>query len=131
MATILAIDFDGTIVDHRFPRVGAPAPGAIQWLRRFQELGAKLILWTMRSDGREDGNYLADAVNHCRTYGIEFWSVNGNPEQSDWTGSPKAHAHVYIDDAAFGCPMIHPEGFARPCVDWETVGPRIEAMLVK
>lgn len=127
---IVAIDFDGTIVDHRFPRVGSPAPGAIEWMRRFQELGAKLILWTMRSDGREDGgNYLTDALNHCRTYGIEFWGVNGNPEQKEWTGSPKAYAHLYIDDAAFGCPMIQPDGFARPCVDWAAVGPVVESRL--
>lgn len=127
---ILAIDFDGTIVDHRFPRVGLPAPGAIEWMRRFQDLGAKLILWTMRSDSREDGgNYLSEAVEHCRKYGIEFWGVNGNPEQASWTGSPKAYAHLYIDDAAFGAPLIHPEGFARPCVDWATVGPKVVELL--
>jgi len=127
---IIAIDFDGTIVDHRFPDVGQPAPGAAKWLRRFQELGAKLILWTMRSDGRDDGgNYLSDAVQHCREHGIEFFGVNGNPEQHSWTGSPKAYANLYIDDAAFGVPLIKPIGFARPCVDWDTVGPQVECLL--
>lgn len=105
---ILAVDFDGTIVDHRFPDVGKPVPGAVKWMKRFQELGAKLILWTMRSDGRDDGgNYLTDAVNYCRENGVEF----------------------YIDDAAIGVPLIKPIGFARPCVDWETVGPIVEAMI--
>jgi len=47
----ICIDFDGTIVDHRFPEIGPPVPGAVEWMLRFQEAGAKLILFTMRSDG--------------------------------------------------------------------------------
>lgn len=128
---ILAIDFDGTLVDHRYPKVGEPTPGSIKWLKRFQDLGAKLILWTMRSDGRDDGTKpLTDAIEYCKGHGITFWGINRNPEQHEWTNSRKAYAHIYIDDAGFNCPMIHPEGFARPCVDWETVGPQIEAKLL-
>lgn len=130
---VIAIDFDGTIVDHRFPYIGQPVPGAFKWMRRFQDLGAKLILFTMRSDGRADGgNYLRDAVDFCRERGVEFWGVNGNPEQHTWTGSPKAYAHTYIDDAAVGCPLLDPirEG-GRKIVDWETLGPWIEHELVE
>jgi len=47
----ICIDFDGTIVEHRFPDVGSPVPGALEWMIEFQEAGAKLILFTMRSDG--------------------------------------------------------------------------------
>ena len=42
--------------------------------------------------------------------------------------STKAYGNVYVDDAAFGCPLMHPKGFARPCVDWEKVGPQLEKM---
>lgn len=95
MKTILAVDFDGTVVDHRFPDIGVEAPGAFRWLRRFQEQGAMLILFTMRSDGRADGtNPLSEAVEFCRRRGVEFWGVNHNPEQSSWTGSPKVYAHA-------------------------------------
>lgn len=128
---ILAIDFDGTIVEHKFPRVGDEAPGAFRWLKRFQELGALLILYTMRSDGRADGSTpLKDAVEFCRKNGVEFWQHNHNPEQATWTRSPKVYAHAYVDDAAVGCPLIpHPIG-GTPVVDWETVGPRVEEMIL-
>ena len=127
---IIAIDFDGTLVDHRYPLVGAPVPDALDWLKRWQSLGAKLILWTMRSDSRADGTRpLTDAVNYCRRGGVEFWGVNTNPEQDIWTDSPKAYAHLYIDDAAFGVPLIRPAGFARACVDWAVVGPAVARRL--
>ena len=138
---IIAIDFDGTIVDHRFPDIGAEVPGAIAALREFQEAGARLILWTMRSDmvapnkrspegHSADRNYLTEAVEFCRARGVTFWGVNANPEQADWTGSPKQYAHLYIDDAAFGCPLRdHPRMGSRPCVDWERVRPAVLDML--
>ncbi len=127
----IAIDFDGTIVDHRFPEIGEPNPGAIDWMKRFQEAGAKLILWTMRSDGAGDGmNTLTEAVEYCRRNGVEFFGINGNAEQSSWTNSPKAYAHTYIDDAAFGCPLReNPRMGGRPFVDWDAVGPRVMEMI--
>ena len=126
----IAVDFDGTIVDHQFPDIGKEAPCAFRWMRRFQELGAKLILWTMRSDQQGCGNVLSDAIDYCREAGIEFDFVNENPQH--WTSSPKAYAHVYIDDAAFGCPLReNPRMGGRPFVDWGVVGPAVERMILK
>ena len=68
---IYAIDFDGTIVTHTFPRMGEAVPGAFETMRDLQEEGHQLILYTMRS-----GGYLEDAVEFCREKGIEFWGVN-------------------------------------------------------
>ena len=116
---IIAVDFDGTIVTHDFPEVGQPAPEAINWLTQWQAHGAKIILWTMRS-----GATLLDATHYLKNLGIELFGVNRNPEQYDWTKSPKAYAHVYIDDAAFGCPLRH-DLHRRPVVDWSVVGPAI------
>ncbi len=121
---IIAIDFDGTIVEHRYPDIGPPVPGAIGWINDFIAAGARVILWTMRADGQSDGNVLAQAVKFCSDYGIEFYGVNTNPTQSEWTASPKAYAHVYIDDAAYGCPLVQPIN-GRPYVDWDTVGPAV------
>ena len=124
----IAIDFDGTIVDHRFPDIGRPAPEAIKWIKRFRDAGATLILWTMRSDNQSSGNVLTEAVNFCKTNGIKFDFVNEHPQ--DWTTSPKAYAHVYIDDAAFGCPLIeNPRSGGRPMVDWSIVGPKVMEMI--
>lgn len=128
---LIAVDFDGTIAEHEFPEIGQAVVGAFEWMKRWQEAGAKLILWTMRSDGREgegkaNGPVLTEAVEFCRANGIEFHGVNANPDQHTWTQSPKAYAHVYVDDAAFGCPLVPASKTGvRPMVDWSVVGPAI------
>lgn len=118
---IVAVDFDGTIVDHRFPKIGPAVPGAIDWLKQWQDLGIKIILYTMRS-----GEYLDQAVTFLRENEIVPWAVNNNPEQHTWTSSRKVYAHCYVDDAAIGAPMIQPEGFERACVDWRILGPLVK-----
>lgn len=126
---ILGIDCDGTIVKHVFPEMGEEVPGAFEWLRRFQAAGAKLILWTMRSDGGvRKRQVLTEAVDFCRDRGVTFWGVNTNPEQHEWTGSPKAFCHVFVDDAGVCCPLIYP-ATGRPYVDWSIVGPEVMRIL--
>ena len=111
---IIAVDFDGTVVDHRFPDVGQDVPEAANVLTVMVKLyQARIILWTMRS-----GQALEDAKTWFAVRGISLFGVNSNPQQVTWTSSPKAYAHAYVDDAAIGVPLIHPENFARPCVDW-------------
>jgi len=124
---IIAIDFDGTIVEHRFPGVGKPIPGAFDYMRKFQELNAKLILYTMRSDSPDKKRMvLTAAIEFCESHGIKFWAHNINPDQHYWTESPKPYANVYIDDAAFGCPLVYDPVYGyRPYVDWSIVGPAI------
>ena len=125
---IIVVDFDGTIVDDRFPDIGAPVPGAIYWLKRFKEVGFKLVLWTMRSNGQSNGDVLTHALNYCSRMGVEFDGVNHYPIKLDelLTSSPKAYAQVYIDDASFGCPLKdNPRCGGRPYVDWDIVGPAV------
>ncbi len=124
----ICVDFDGTIVDHRYPEIGEPVPMAIKWLLRLQSSGARIILFTMRSDSAKTGNLLSNAVKYLEGNGIKLYGINSNPDQKEWTSSPKAYANVYIDDLALGCPLIHPKGFARPCVDWKKAGPQLEHM---
>ena len=116
---IIAIDFDGTIVEHKYPAIGAPVRGAIETIKDLQARGHRIILWTMRS-----GKELDDAVDYLVSNGVLPWGVNQNPEQ-DWSDSPKAYAQVYIDDAALGCPL-EKKGFDRPMVYW----PRVREQLV-
>lgn len=125
----IAIDFDGTIVDFAFPEIGKPVPGAIEFIHEFQKLGAKIILFTVRSD--RERKYLTEAVEFLKTNGVELFGVNKNPDQSSWSDSPKVHAHVFIDDYAYGCPLIHYEGFLRPCVNWYNVGPGVINIIKK
>ena len=133
---IIAVDFDGTIVEHCFPLLGGPVPLAFDYLKQFRDRGARLMLWTMRSD-MPNGDYLSQAVQLCLDNGVEFDFINRNPEQDGWTTSHKQYANLYIDDAAFGCPLIHPsysDGDPRdnrPYVDWSIVGPSVLKILPK
>lgn len=129
---IIAIDFDGTIVDHQFPEIGELVPDVVHWITEFKSAGARLMLWTMRNDD-SDRKYLSEAVEFCKSNFIEFdteW-VNQNPEQKSWTKSPKQYAHLYIDDAAFGCPLKgnNNRNGGRPFVDWSIVGPSVIKLL--
>jgi len=120
---LLAVDFDGTVVEHRYPDIGLPVPGAIESLREAQNLGARIMLWTMR-----DGSELAAAVAYMIDNGIKLFGVNKNPE-TDWTTSPKLYAHCYIDDAALGCPLRASIGTDRPSADWNEIRPMLLARL--
>ena len=119
---IIAVDFDGTCVDHRYPEVGPSVPDAIRVLKELALKRYDLILFTMRS-----GEKLDDAVEWFKRNNIPLAGINKSPNQHTWTSSPKAYANFYIDDAAFGCPLINVDGFRRMCVDWLEV----EKVLVK
>ena len=121
---IIAIDFDGTCVTHDYPRVGVDI-GAVPVLKKLSEAGHKLMLWTMRGNKpSDDGDTLGDAVRWFAENEIPLWGINENPEQkaTGWTNSNKQYAQMYIDDAAFGCPLkIDLAKSTRPFVDWEKV----------
>jgi len=92
---IIAVDFDGTIVKHKFPAIGKEIPYAIKTLKLIQQKGHKLILWTYRS-----GKELEDAVKFCEERGLIFHAVNNDyeGEEFDNTYSRKIYADMYIDD---------------------------------
>lgn len=127
---IVAVDFDGTIVEHEFSQIGPAVPYALHWLDEWRKAGATIILWTVRSNGPGERLSLSEAICYCRSMGFDFDGYNESPGQESWTNSPKAYAHVYVDDAGFGCPLIRPEG-RRPYVDWTKVGPEVLNMIVE
>ncbi|MBK6285936.1 MAG: hypothetical protein IPF54_27545 [Draconibacterium sp.] len=92
---IIAVDFDGTIVKHKFPAIGKEIPYAIKTLKLIQQKGHKLILWTYRS-----GKELEEAVRFCEERGLIFHAVNNDfeGEEFDNTYSRKIYADMYIDD---------------------------------
>lgn len=117
----IAIDFDGTCVEHDYPAVGMDVEGAVDTLRALNKRGHRLILYTMRS-----GEKLEAALKWFKERKITLWAVNRNPEQEEWTDSPKVFADLYIDDSALGCPIMFIEGVRRPVVKWAKVRSQLE-----
>lgn len=112
---VIAVDFDGTIVEHKFPKIGKEMLFAFATLKQLQKKGHKLILWTFR-----DGELLQEAVEYCRQNGVEFYAVNKSyPEEVyDLSISRKINADIFIDDRNVGgflgwskiWQILHPEG---------------------
>jgi hypothetical protein len=96
----IAVDFDGTIVEHEYPKIGKPIPFALEVLRKLQqEEHHKLILWTIR-----EGSLLQEAVDYCEQNGVYFYAWNKNyPEEELYEGIPrKIAADIFIDDRNIG-----------------------------
>lgn len=97
---IIAVDFDGTIVEDKYPRIGKPRTFAFETLRMLQQKHHRLILWTYR-----EGIRLQEAVDFCLENGIEFYAVNNSfPEEvfDPTRSSRKIHADLFIDDRNVG-----------------------------
>ncbi|WP_075601939.1 BT0820 family HAD-type phosphatase [Saccharicrinis aurantiacus] len=97
---IIAVDFDGTIVEHKFPAIGKDMPFAFETMREMQRQGHLLILWTYRA-----GKELDAAVDYCKKKGIEFYAVNKSyPEEVFEVNkvSRKVNADLFIDDRNVG-----------------------------
>ena len=98
---IIAIDFDGTIVEHKYPEIGREIPFAIETLKRLQADRHKLILWTVR-----EGRLLDEAIEFCRERGLEFYAINRDyPEEEKGKNSHysrKLKADLFIDDRNLG-----------------------------
>ena len=92
----IAVDFDGTIVEHRYPQIGEEIPFATATLKMLINERHRLILWSVR-----EGKLLEEAVEWCRKRGVEFYAVNQDYPEEDiaHTGfSRKVKADLFIDD---------------------------------
>ncbi|MCF2614823.1 BT0820 family HAD-type phosphatase [Leyella stercorea] len=97
---VIAVDFDGTIVEHKYPAIGRELPFATETLRMLIRDHHKLILWSVR-----EGRLLDEAVEWCRERGVEFYAVNRDyPEESREhdSFSRKLKADLFIDDRNIG-----------------------------
>ena len=98
---IIAVDFDGTIVEHRYPAIGKERPFATETLKKRVKDGHRLIMWTVR-----EGRLLEEAVEFCKERGVEFYAVNRDyPEEEKERNnhfSRKLKADVWIDDRNVG-----------------------------
>lgn len=96
----IAVDFDGTIVEHCYPRIGKEIPFAVETLKLLQQDGHRLMLWTVR-----EGDLLEEAIKWCKARGLEFYAANKEyPEEEpchdSYTRKPKVD--MFIDDRNLG-----------------------------
>lgn len=97
----IAVDFDGTIVTHEYPKIGEELPFATDTLKMLIREHHKLILWTVR-----EGELLDEAVNWCHERGVEFYAINKDypEEKKEWNNhfSRKLKVDMWIDDRNIG-----------------------------
>jgi uncharacterized HAD superfamily protein len=95
----IAIDFDGTIVEHQYPRIGKEMLFAFATIKELQKKGHKLILHTYRT-----GSLLDEAVEYCKQNGVEFYAVNKNYPEEEWNAKThrKLNVDLFIDDRNVG-----------------------------
>lgn len=119
---MIAVDFDGTIVEHKFPAIGRTLPFAFETLKELQRRGHRLLLWTYRHGAELDA-----AVEFCKKNGVEFYAINSSYPEEQFdpaTASRKLDCDMFIDDRNVGgflgwgeiFRIIHPEaaGEAAP-----------------
>ena len=95
---VIAVDFDGTIVEHAYPAIGKPIPFAIETLLQLQKDNHKLILWTVR-----EGELLQEAIDYCAERGLYFFAENANYRGEDRsTANRKLGVDMFIDDRNLG-----------------------------
>jgi len=111
----IAVDFDGTIVEHQYPKIGKTRVFAFETLKALQKQEHDLILWTYRA-----GEDLDKAVKFCKENGIDFFAINSSyPEEiMDNTISRKIYADIYIDDRNIG-------GFPGWSIIWKSINEEI------
>ena len=92
---IIAVDFDGTLCEHKFPKIGEPIKGVLEKLITLKKDGTQIILWTCR-----EGQPLQEAIWWCRMKGLEFDAVNENvsSQKNKEYGIRKIYADMYLDD---------------------------------
>ena len=101
---VIAVDFDGTLFEDKFPDIGEPIVEVIELIKRYIADGHVVILWTCRVEDR-----LREAVAKCEEYGIKFSHVNENSYENlarFGTDCRKIAADIYLDDKAFNPGII-------------------------
>jgi hypothetical protein len=96
---VIAVDFDGTIVEHNFPEIGREMLFAFDTLKALQKKGHRIILWTFRT-----GKFLDEAVAYCHRNGMDFYAVNKSFPEEELSGDNprKIQADLFIDDRNLG-----------------------------
>ncbi len=122
---IIAVDFDGTLVEDRWPEIGSPNIELFEILKSLrQNYGIKIILWTCRNYHDKYGDMLEEAIKFCQKQGLEFDAINENiREVQKFTGEDtrKVYADVYIDDKGIAEDVIPARWLSKVGLSWNEI----------
>ena len=102
---IIAVDFDGVLVQSAFPKIGEPDHEMVDLVRLLiQKPDVEVVLWTSRVD-----QPLEDAIAWCERAGLTFDAINDNAPSNKReygklypNGTRKIYADYYLDDHNMG-----------------------------
>ena len=102
---IIAVDFDGVLVQSAFPKIGEPDHEMVDLVRLLiQKPDVEVVLWTSRVD-----QPLEDAIAWCERAGLTFDAINDNAPSKKReygklypNGTRKIYADYYLDDHNMG-----------------------------
>lgn len=107
---IIAIDFDGTIVEDRYPEIGKLIYGAREVINRLYDEGYEIIIWSCRARVGK-----ARAIEFLAKNGIKYHRFNesspANLKQYNNVDTRKIYADLYIDD----------KGLMKPLPPWSEI----------
>lgn len=113
---VIVVDFDGTIVDSKYPNIMGLKEGAKEVINKYFNLGHEIIINTCRS-----GKFEGDAQMVLDDNGIKYTYINSNlPRLIEKYGADcrKISGDVYIDDKNIGCKEIN----------WNEIDKQLEEM---
>lgn len=112
----ICVDFDGTVVTHKYPNVGRTVPHCVETLKKWTDNGVGIVLDTMR-----DGETLEAAIKWFNDNDIPLYGIGKDPYQDEWTESNKAYGIMSVDDRNLGVPLNFDSDSGRNCVDWKAI----------
>jgi hypothetical protein len=140
---IVYLDFDGTVVEYDFPRVGRCNFGCIEVIDKIQKAGHTVVLNTARCEG-EDPKYMQQAIDWFQyawmlvkdredigvdadfeLLPIEATKTKIQPCKWDLSNIYE-QGYLMIDDNAYGMPLKPSCMVSRPMVDWDEVDRQLE-----
>ena len=117
---IIYLDFDGTVVSHRFPNIGEYNVMCKKVIVSLLKEGHTVILNTKRIEFR-DKTYINDSLDFVyrliHPYKINFTESKYIPQKWDWRRMFD-DGKIYIDDIAEGIPLKKCEEGISDVVDF-------------
>lgn len=125
------LDFDGTVVDHEYPRIGKYNNGCFEIIKKLQNAGHKIILNTYRANCNNGTLERAiEFINESKSYFIDKSEDNTlNPldgverykiHPTEWNWNKMLSENImFIDDITPKIPLSCSDVYGECKVNWD------------